>query len=335
MSVMKSELLVTKTRLPQLPLDWIARPYLSSKLIEALRHKVVLVLAPAGYGKTTMVIEALRDTKQPVGWVSLDFADNIPGNFLTYFVTALQSVVPEIGQPILNALQSPQPPPTNLLLTALVNSISARKEDFVLVLDDYHTIESQAVHDAVTFIVEHLPQQFHLIIASRIDPPLPLARWRVNGVIAEIRADDLSFTNEEAEAFFKKITGAALSEKDIATLQNRTEGWVAGLKMTALSLRVKKEISAYISVFSGSNRYVLDYLAEEVLNHQSANTRQFLLETSILERVCGPLCDAVTERRDSQSMLVQVDTHGQSPWHFTGQASLDLNPGPPAISHTH
>ena len=304
---MKSELLVTKTRMPPLPLDWIARPYLSRKLIDALRHKVVLVLAPAGYGKTTIVMEAMRDFKKPVGWVSLDAADNIPVNFLTYFITALQDTIPAICQSILNALQSPQPPPIDLLLTALINSISSHKDDIILVLDDYHVIESQDVHDAVSFIVEHLPPQVHLIIASRIDPPLPLSRWRVKGYIAEIRADDLSFTIEETETFLKKMTGTDFSEKDMATLQSRTEGWVAGLKMAALALQGKNDISGYISAFSGSNRYILDYLAEEVLNRQPSSTKQFLLETSILKRLSGPLCDAITERSDSQSILVQLE----------------------------
>ena len=307
MSMMKSELLIIKTHKPQLPLDWIARPHLSGKLIEALRYKVVLVLAPAGYGKTTLVIEALRDFKKPAGWVSLDATDNIPGNFLTYFITALQNAVPAVCQPILDALQSPQPPPIDLLLTTLINSISHHEDDFVLVLDDYHTIESQAVHDAMTFIVEHLPPQVHLIIASRIDPPLPLARWRVKGEISEIRTGDLSFTIEDTETFFKKMTGIVLSEKDMAILESRTEGWVAGLKMAALSLQGKNDISGYIKAFSGSNRYILDYLAEEVLRQQPPGIKQFLLETSVLERMCGPLCDAITGLSDSQSILAQLE----------------------------
>jgi LuxR family maltose regulon positive regulatory protein len=307
MSVAKSELLVTKTRLPQLSPDWVARPRLSSKLVEALRHKFVLISAPAGYGKTTLVIEALRDFKKPVGWVSLEASDNVPGNFWNYFITALQNVIPGVCQPVLNAMQSPQPPPVEWLLTTIINSMSSHDGDFVLVLDDYHTIESPAIHEAISFIIEHLPPGVHLVIASRIDPPLPLARLRVKGDIAEIRAVDLSFTIEEAAAFLKNMAGITLSEPDLSMLENRTEGWAAGLKMAALSLLGKKDITGYIKAFSGSNRYVLDYLSEEILRQQLPDIKQFLLKTSILERLCGPLCDTLTERSDSQSTLARLE----------------------------
>ncbi len=307
MSLINAQLLATKTRRPQLPLDWVARPRLSDKMNEALLHKLVLLSAPAGYGKTTLVVEALRDFNKPVGWVSLDAGDNIPGSFLAYFITALQNVVPAICQPVLNALQSPQPPPIDLLLTAVINSVSGHEDEIVLVLDDYHTIESKAVHEAMSFMVEHLPLQVHLVIASRIDPPLSLSRWRVKGDLVEIRADELSFTTEEAAVFLKNGADIALSEQDLATLESRTEGWIAGLKMAALSLRGKKDISGFIDAFSGNHHYILDYLAEEVLNRQPSSVKQFLLETSVLERMCSHLCDAVTERTDSQSMLVQLE----------------------------
>lgn len=307
MSEIKPALLITKTRRPLLPPDWMARPRLSSKLVKALRYKLVLLSAPAGYGKTTMLIEALRDLKKPVGWVLLEASDNIPGNFWNYFIMTLQSVMPGVCQPILNALQSPQPPSTEWLLTGIINSISSHDGDFVLVLDDYHTIESPAIHAAITFIVEHLPPQVHLVIASRVDPPLPLARWRVKGEISELRADDLGFTIEEASSYLKNTAGISLSEQDLAMLEIRTEGWVAGLKMAALSLQGKRDITSYIKSFSGSNRYIMDYLAEEVLNQQPPSIKQFLLETSILEHMCGPLCDAVTDRSDSQSILAQLE----------------------------
>jgi LuxR family transcriptional regulator, maltose regulon positive regulatory protein len=301
------QLLVTRTRVPQLPLDWMARPRLSGKLVEAWRHKLVLISAPAGYGKTTLVIETLHGFKQPAGWVSLEAGDNDPGSFWTYFILALQKVRPSFGQPILNALQSHQQPPTTWVLTALINSISENQEDFTLVLDDYHNIESQAINEAVSYLVDHLPVQVHLIILSRSDPPLPLARWRVKGELAEIRAADLGFTLEEAAQFFKNVTGLCLTGPDLATLENRTEGWIAGLKMAALSLHGRKDISAYVRDFSGSNRYVLDYLAEEVLQQQPSDLKLFLLETSILERLSSPLCDAVTGRSDSQSWLARAE----------------------------
>ena len=308
MSEVKPELLITKTRLPQLQLNCVARPRLSSKLIEALRHKLVLLSAPAGYGKTTLVIETLQNCQIPAGWVSLETSDNIPGNFWNYFIVALQSVIKGVCQPALDAIQSPQPPPVEWLLAAITNSISGHDSDFALVLDDYHTIESQAIHEAVSYLIEHLPPQAHLVIASRIDPPLPLARWRVKGDITEIRADNLSFTTAEATAFIKNTVGIALSEQDLAMLENRTEGWIAGLKMAALSLPGKKDVSSYIKAFSGSNRYIMDYLGDEVLSQQPANIKQFLLETSILKHLSGSLCDAVTERNDSQDILAQLET---------------------------
>jgi LuxR family maltose regulon positive regulatory protein len=308
MAFAESQLLVTKTRLPQLPPDWVARPRLSGKLNEALRHKLVLISAPAGYGKTTLLSETLHGLKKPVGWVSLDSSDNNPAIFWTYLVTALQNIMPGVCQPLLNTLQSPESPPASWLLTAFINSISSHEGDFILVLDDYHTIESPAIHEAVSFIVEHAPPQFHLVIASRIDPPLPLARWRVRGELAEIRADDLGFNLGEASELLTRVTGIGLSETDLTTLENRTEGWIAGLKMAALSLQGKRDISGYINAFSGSNRYILDYLAEEVLSQQPPGIKQFLLETSILERLCGPLCDAVTGCSDSQSVLVRLES---------------------------
>jgi LuxR family maltose regulon positive regulatory protein len=308
MAFLKPQLLITKNHLPQLPLNLVARPRLSRKLNEAMRHRVALLSAPAGYGKTTLLTETLRESKKPVGWVSLDTSDNNPGSFWTYVIGALQNVEPGMCQPILNALQSPDPPPTNWLLAALINSISSHEDDFALILDDYHAIESQTIHEGVSFVVEHLPPQVHLVIASRVDPPLPLARWRARGEIAEIRANDLGFSIEEAAAFFKKIAGITLNEQDLATLESRTEGWIAGLKMAAFSLTGKKDISGSIKAFSGSNRYILDYFADEVLNRQPPHVRQFLVETSILERLSGPLCDAVTERSDSQSMLVQLES---------------------------
>lgn len=307
MSLTNTQLLVTKTRRPQLPPDWIARPRITDKLVGALQHKLVLISAPAGYGKTTLVIETLQYLKEPVGWISLDSADNIPGKFWTYFVTALQSIFPGTCQSVLNSLQTTQPPSIEWLQTAIINSMSSHDSDFIIVLDDYHTIDSQAIHESVSFLVEHLPTKAHLIITSRIDPSLPLARWRVNGEIAEIRAADLSFTSEEAAIFIKNVTGIALSENDLTALARRTEGWVAGLKMAALSLQSKKDVSGYIQHFSGSNRYIMDYLAEEVLNQQPAKIKQFLLETSILTRLCGPLCDAVTEHSDSQKILDQLE----------------------------
>jgi LuxR family transcriptional regulator, maltose regulon positive regulatory protein len=193
-------------------------------------------------------------------------------------------------------------------MTTLINAITGCEDDFVIVLDDYHSIESQPVHQAVTFMVEHLPPNAHMVIISRSDPPLPLSRWRVRGELAEIRAADLAFTVDEAAEFFGSAAGVALSQQDLSALESRTEGWIAGLKMAALSLQGKKDVSTFVKAFSGSHRYILDYLAEEVLNRQTEAVKRFLLDTSILERLSGPLCDAVTEQSQSESTLVQLES---------------------------
>ncbi|MBN1191318.1 MAG: hypothetical protein JXA46_16300 [Dehalococcoidales bacterium] len=303
----KNQVLVTKITMPRLPLDWTARPRISGRLANALRYRLVLVSAPAGYGKTTLVNETLSILKKPCGWVSLDSGDNIPATFWTYFIAAIQSISPAACQPVLNALQSMQPPPSDWVLKSVINSLSEIDDDFVIVLDDYYTLESHDIHEAVSYLVDHLPPQAHLVITSRIDPPLPLARWRVGAILSEIRAADLGFTLEETAVFVKKITGLTLEAGDLAALEDRTEGWIAGLKMAALSLKGKKDASGYVQALSRSNRYILDYLAEEVLGRQSPELSGFLLETSILERLSAPLCDAVTDRSDSQLWLEKLE----------------------------
>jgi LuxR family transcriptional regulator, maltose regulon positive regulatory protein len=317
MSETKPELLVTKTHRPILPPDWVARPRLSSKLVEALRYKFVLLSAPAGYGKTTVVIEALQGFKKPVGWVSLEASDNTPGIFWNYFIMALQSVIPGACQTALNALQSPQPPPAEWLLTAIINSISDFEDDFVLVLDDYHTIESPVIHEAMSFFVEHLPRQIHLVIASRIDPPLPLARWRVRGQLNELRATDLRFTSVEAAEFLNHAMGFNLSAEDIAALENRTEGWIAGLQLAAIAMQGDKDTASFIKSFTGSHHFVLDYLLEEVLKKQPKSVQTFLLSTSILSRLSGSLCDAV---------LFDTSVSGQETLEYLENSNLFIVP---------
>jgi LuxR family maltose regulon positive regulatory protein len=308
MPPIEAQLLVTKTRAPRLPPGFIARPRLSQWLTEAMRHGVVLLSAPAGYGKTTLLAEALQHTPMPVGWVSLDDDDNDPGTFWLYVISALETVSTETCRPILTALQSPERPPTRWLLTALVNSLSSQGTDFALVLDDYQAIASPAIHDGIGFIGEHLPPHLHLVIAARADPPLPLARWRARGGLAEIRAEELAFTSAEAAAFLERNTGTALREADVTALQRRSEGWIAGLKMAALTLTGRKDITSSIKAFSGANRFILEFLVEEVLDRQSPRVRRFLLETSVVERLSGPLCNAMTGNDDGQSMLEQLES---------------------------
>jgi LuxR family maltose regulon positive regulatory protein len=247
-----------------------------------------------------------------VAWLSLDKDDNDLPRFLAYFVAALQTIAPTVGEATLGALQSSQPPPTDVLLTALLNDLAALG-DAVLVLDDYHVIESPPIDEALTFFVDHLPPQFRLVIASREDPPLPLARLRALGQLTELRATDLRFTPDEAASFLNQVMGLNLSAADIAALEARTEGWIAGLQLAALalqgtlSMQGRSDTANFIQAFTGSHRFVLDYLMEEVLQRQPAAVRHFLLQTSILDRLCGSLCEAVTERTDGRSLLETLE----------------------------
>ena len=234
-----------------------------------------------------------RVARRPVAWLSLDEGDNDPTRFLTYLVAALQTIAANIGEGVLGALQSPQPPPIESILTALLNEITTIPDNFVLVLDDYHVIDSKPVDKALTFLLEHLPPQMHLVIATREDPHLPLARLRARGQLTELRAADLRFTPAEAAEFLNQVMGLNLSAEDIAALEKRTEGWIAGLQLAALSMQGHQDTTSFIKSFTGSHHFVLDYLIEEVLQQQSESIQTFLLRTSILDRLCGPLCDAV------------------------------------------
>ena len=252
------------------------------------------------------VYTLFEDTSQ-VGWVSLDESDNDPALFWAYFIAALQKVQAEIGESALPLLHSPQPPPIESVLTTLINEINAIEHDFALILDDYHVIDAQPVHSAIAFLLDHLPPQMHLIIASRSDPPLPLARLRGRGDSTELRASDLRFTPEEAAAFLNEVMGLDLSASDVAALETRTEGWIAGLQLAALSMREREDVPEFIRAFAGDDRYIVDYLVEEVLQGQPEHIRSFLLQTSILDRLSGPLCDAVTAREDGKGTLEALE----------------------------
>ena len=295
---MTMPLLTTKLYIPPVRPTLVSRPRLIERLNAGLHRKLTLISAPAGFGKTTMLSEWVAGCRRPVAWLSLDEGDNDPTRFLAYFIAALQTIHKGVGEAALAALQSPQPPPIEAILTALINKIVAVPDHFVLVLDDYHLITAQPIHDALTFLLNHLPPQMHLVIAGRADPPLPLARLRGRGQLTELRAADLRFTPDEAAAFLNDVMGLGLSTEDIAALDASTEGWIAGLQLAALSMRGRKDVTAFIKAFSGSHRFVLDYLMEEVLDRQSSDTQNFLLKTSILERMTAPLCDAVLDIRD-------------------------------------
>ncbi|MBA3636590.1 MAG: tetratricopeptide repeat protein [Rubrobacteraceae bacterium] len=304
---MSTPILTTKLYVPPPRPHAVLRPRLIARLDESLHRKLTLICAPAGFGKTTLLSEWVAACESPAAWLSLDEGDNDPTRFLAYLVAALQTVAPDVGEGVLGVLQSPQPPPTEVILTTLLNKIATAPEDFVLVLDDYHVIDAEPVDDALAFLIEHLPPRMHLVVATREDPQLPLSRLRARGQLAELRATDLRFTSSEAAEFLEGVMGLDLSAQDIAALESSTEGWIAGLQLAALSMRGRKDATGFIESFTGSHRFVLDYLVEEVLQQQPDRVRTFLLQTSILERLSGPLCDAVTGQEDGRGMLEALE----------------------------
>ena len=322
---MPTPILATKLYVPQPRANVVPRPRLLERLNEALSsgRKLTLISAPAGFGKTTLVSEWVAGCERPVAWLSLDEGDNDLACFLTYLVAALQTIaarqspVGNIGAGVLGVLQSPQPPPTESILTALLNEITTIPDNFILVLDDYHVIDAKPVDNALTFLLEHLPPQMYLVIATREDPHLPLARLRARGQLTELRAADLRFTPAEAAEFLNQVMGLNLSAEDIAALETRTEGWIAGLQLAAISMQGHKDTTNFIKSFTGSHHFVLDYLIEEVLQQQSESVQTFLLRTSILDRMCGPLCDAV---------MLDPSASGQETLEYVENANLFIVP---------
>jgi LuxR family maltose regulon positive regulatory protein len=286
-------LIRTKLRRPFPRLELVPRPRLREQIAQGLRGPLTLVTAPAGFGKTTLVASCVADCGMPVAWLSLDKDDNQAGRFLSYLVAALQEADHTIGNEAAQLVAGMQPAPPEAVLTSLINDLDAASGEIALVLDDYQFINSQAVHKAVAFLLEHCPNTFHLVIATRSDPPLPLTRLRARGQTVELRAADLRFTKPEAAQFLNDVMGLHLDAGSVAVLEERTEGWVAGLQMAALSMRDREDVSGFIEGFSGTNRYILDYLLEEVQAGQSPEIQHFLLHTSILERLTAPLCEAV------------------------------------------
>ena len=317
-TVAASPLLETKLYIPRWRPALVPRPRLMERLDQGIERKLTLVSAPAGFGKSTMLAEWVAGTpasERPAAWVALDQSDNDPALFWAYFITALQTAHSVLGESALSMMRSPQPPPIEALLGTLLNEITTMLPEpstdsgrgFVLVLDDYHVIDAQAVHSGIAFLLDHLPPQMHLIIASRSDPPLPLARLRGRGESTELRASDLRFTPYEAAAFLNEVMGLNLSAQDVETLEARTEGWIVGLQLAALSMRGRDDVPGFIRAFAGDDRYIVDYLVEEVLQRQPERVRSFLLQTSILDRLNGPLCDAVTGREDGKGVLEALE----------------------------
>ncbi|MFC1879462.1 LuxR C-terminal-related transcriptional regulator, partial [Chloroflexota bacterium] len=284
------------------------------KKLNAGRYgKLTLVSAPAGFGKTTLVGDWLRSANLPVAWLTIDEADNDPACFLAYFLAALGKIEPHIGKATGELLQLPEPPAPDLLMATLLNEITAISGPFILAIDDLQLIQSRAVLQQLSFIVERQPEHMHLVILTREDPALPLPRLRARGQMTEIRQDDLRFSEQECAEFLGKVMGIKVSPSDVATLERRTEGWIAGLQLAALAMQTTLtgaghiEMEDFVKAFAGSNRYILDYLMEEVFERQTADVRDFLLKTSILDRLCGPLCDQVVERSASQALLQKLE----------------------------
>jgi LuxR family maltose regulon positive regulatory protein len=272
-------------------------------LNEAMQNPVTLVCAPAGYGKTTLLSEWIPQYEHCVTWLSLDEGDNDPARFWRHFLAALQTLNPELCKNAVSALEGPQVHSIETVLTLTINELAASDFHFSHVFDDYHLIKNLAIDNGLTFLIERLPPNVNLVIASRSDPALPLARWRTRRQMTEIRSADLRFTREEATAFFNQVMALGLSEGDVIALEGRTEGWIAGLQLAALSIRDREDRTRFIAAFAGSHRFIIDYLVEEVLSRQPEHIREFLLATSILNHMSGPLCDAITGRSDGQAIL--------------------------------
>lgn len=304
-------MLATKLYVPRLPPGFVSRPRLVGLLGSGLARELTLVCAPAGFGKTSLLADWSRRREQPVGWLSLDAGDRDPVRFWRHVAAALDRVRPGIAAWVAPLLGASAPVSIESAVTELINELAAEPGDVVLVLDDYHLIDAPPVHASLEFLLRHQPPGLHVVLASRTDPPLSLARWRARGQLTELRADGLRFTGEEAADLLREAAGpdvhARLGDDAVAVLADRTEGWAAGLQLAALSLPGEPDLAAFVATFSGSHRYVLDYLTEEVLRQQPEPVREFLLQTSVLDRLSGPLCDAVTGRTDSQAMLETIE----------------------------
>jgi LuxR family transcriptional regulator, maltose regulon positive regulatory protein len=287
------QLLHTKLRPPFIRPSLVSRPRLQAQIAQGLRGPLTLIVAPAGFGKTTLVASCVPSHEMPIAWLSLDQSDNQAEHFLTYLVAALQETDKAIGSKAAQLMSGVPQAATEAVLTSLINDLDTGGREIALIVDDYHFIHTQAVHEAVAFLLEHCPTTFHILISTRSDPPLPLARLRARGQTVELRAADLRFTNSEVAQFLNDVMSLDLDAESVSILKERTEGWIAGLQMAALSMRDREDVLGFIKGFSGTNRYILDYLLEEVLAGQSPEIQRFLLYTSILERLTAPLCDVL------------------------------------------
>ncbi len=300
------QLLTTKLYIPQLSVDLVPRPHLYERLDEGLTRKLTLVSAPTGFGKSTLVTGWLSERDQPAAWLSLDQGDNDPVRFWTYLIAAIQTIHQEMGVEARQIVSAPQLRSTEPVAISLINDISQLAHDLIVVLDDYHVIEAGQVHAGLSYLLEHQPPNLHIVLITRVDPSISLARLRAHSQLIEIRAEDLQFSTEEAATLFNEKMGLNLKPEHIEALNTHTESWVVGLQLAALSLKGQPSYDTFIEEFTGGHQFILDYLTEEVLVTLPDAQREFLLRTSILERFCGKLCQAVTGDPSSQQMLDEI-----------------------------
>lgn len=326
------EVLRTKLFIPRKRNNLVSRPRLVDRINSRLDKKLTLISAPAGFGKTTLLSEWISTCPRRVTWLFLDEGDNDPNLFWTYFIASLQELHTDLGSRAFAQVQSQQPPPIKSILTELINDLTTYSEPFASVLDDYHFIDAQPIHEAMGFLIDHLPGNMHLVITTREDPDLPLARLRARDHLTEIRAMDLRFTQEETDAFLRGVMGLELSQQEVTVLETRTEGWAVGLQLAGLSMQSQRDRQSFIADFSGSHRYILDYLSDEVLRQQPEDMQTFLMQTAILDRLNGPLCDALTGRNDSGKLLRYLEAanlfviplDGDRHWYRYHQLFADL-----------
>ncbi len=300
-------MLLTKLHIPSARNNTVLRPELYEKLNKGLSRKLILVSAPAGFGKTTLVSDWIHQRQIPAAWFSLDKGDNDPVEFLSYIISGIQSIHATFGQSAFKLLKSSNKPNTESIAALLINDILNIKQNFLLVLDDFHFINSREILELTTYLLQHIPGNIHIVILTRSDPALPVARLRSQHQLVEMRLADLSFSANEISVLFNKKLKIGISIDDAFSLENRTEGWIAGLQLAALSLQGREDISEFIKDLKGDNQYIMDYLMEEVLKTQSDEIKEFLLQTSILKQISAPLCNAVLNRNDSQLILENLD----------------------------
>jgi LuxR family transcriptional regulator, maltose regulon positive regulatory protein len=300
-------LLNTKLNVPPVRPSHVQRIELIQKLNRLREYKLALIVASAGYGKTALVSEWIAQSQSKVAWFSVDVGDNDPVRFWDYVIAAIQTICPEIGEQTLTLLHEPQPLPIETILSTLINQLAAVPDMLTLVLDDYHFIDLATIHEGLAFLVEHLPSQMRLIMTTRTDPPLPLARMRVRSQLLELRSADLRFSPPQTATFFADVMGLTLTTDEVSALDTRVEGWIAGLQLAGLALQGKRDTAEFIASFAGDHRYVLDYLGDEILDRQPEAMQQFLLQTSILERLNADLCDAVADIAESRSVLEHLE----------------------------